>query len=88
MENSGITPYAFEGRNVRIVERDGEMWFVATDVARELGYRDAFNLTQSLDQDERGTWIVSTPSGEQDMSIISEPGLYRAIVQRRAIENA
>lgn len=79
-----LTPYQFDGRNIRLIERDGEIWFVATDVARELGYRDAFNLAQSLDADEKGTWIVSTPSADQEMSIISEPGLYRAIVQRRS----
>ncbi len=81
---SGVIPYQFDGRNIRIVERDGEYWFVAGDVADELGHRDAGNLARSLDDDEKGTHILSTPYGDQEVTIISEPGLYRAIIQRRS----
>lgn len=81
---SNPTPFQFEGRNVRLVDVDGETWFVATDVARELGYRDSFNLLACMDPDEKGTHIVSTPGGDQLLAIISEPGVYRAIIQRRA----
>lgn len=82
-EFSSPTPFQFEGRNVRIVEIDGETWFVAADVARELGYRDAFNLLAGVDADEKGTCPVSTLGGEQEAAIISEAGVYRAIVQRK-----
>lgn len=80
----GLTPYQFDGRNVRMVEKDGEMWFVATDVARELGYAEAKDLTRSLDEDEKGRHSVPTLGGEQELAVITEPGLYRAIIQRRA----
>lgn len=79
-----LSPFQFDGRNVRLVDRNGETWFVAADVARELGYRMASDLTRTLDDDERGTHTMRTPSGDQDLAIISEPGLYRAIIQRRA----
>lgn len=81
-----LTPYEFEGQNLRIVQREGEPWFVAADAARMLGHRDAEKLTRSLDDDERGTQNVGTLGGEQDVSVISEAGLYRAIVQRRATD--
>lgn len=84
MTNRGLTPYEFEGNNVRIVEKDGEFWFVAGDVARQLAYRDAADLTRLLDDDEKDTHPVRAPGGEQDMSAVSEAGLYRAIVMRRA----
>ena len=32
---------SFEGINIRIVEREDGIWFVAKDVAVILGYRDA-----------------------------------------------
>lgn len=76
--------YRFDGRDFSILEKDGEFWFVAPEVARELGYRSALDLTRLLDDDEKGTHNVRTPGGPQEMSIISEPGLYRAIVQRRS----
>jgi len=77
------TPFQFEGRNVRLVEQDGETWFIATDIARELGYRDAANLLAGIDADEKGTYRASTLGGDQTVSIISEAGVYRAIVQRK-----
>ncbi|OYU91831.1 MAG: phage antirepressor Ant [Bradyrhizobiaceae bacterium PARB1] len=80
---SSDTAFQFEGRNVRLVEQDGETWFVATDVARELGYRDAADLTKNADPDEKGTYRARTLGGEQSVTIISEAGVYRAIVQRK-----
>lgn len=79
-----VVPYQFDGRNIRTIEIDGEVWFVAGDVADELAYRDAHQLTRTLDDDEKGTHRVSTLGGEQELSLISEAGVYRATVQRRA----
>ena len=78
------TPYQFEGHNFTIVEIDGEPWFAATDVSRELGYHNTNDLTRVLDEDEKGAHIVRTLGGDQKISVISEPGLYRAILQRRS----
>ena len=65
---------------VRIIEKDGEPWFVAKDVAVILGYRDSYTLVRRLDEDERGTRKVCTPSAEQEMTVINEAGLYNAIL--------
>lgn len=59
---------------------DGEPWFVASDIAKTLGYRMASDMTRRLDDDERGTRSVRTPSGEQQMTVITEAGLYAAIL--------
>ncbi|MTW19444.1 phage antirepressor Ant, partial [Rhodoplanes serenus] len=84
MSANAVSPFQFEGRNVRLIDRDGESWFIASDVARELGYAEAKDLTRTLDDDEKGRHNLPTPGGDQDVTIISEPGLYRAIIQRRA----
>ena len=77
-----IQPFEFEGNKVRaLADGDGVM-FVASDIAKILGYRDAANLTRNLDGDERGTHEVSTPSGTQNMTVLTESGLYRAILNR------
>ena len=65
---------------------DGEPWFVAKDVSVILGYRDAANMTRRLEEDEKGTRPVSTPGGEQQMAVITEPGLYSAILGSRVPE--
>ncbi|OZG51753.1 antirepressor [Pseudoscardovia radai] len=63
---------------------DGEPWFVASDIAKALGYRDAAQLTRLLDDDEKGTQILRTPGGAQQMTTLNESGFYRAIMQRRS----
>lgn len=88
VQHPGLMPYQFEGNSIRIVDRDGEFWFVASDVARELGHAEAAKLTRLLDADEKGLHSVATLGGVQELSVISEPGLYRAIVQRRANKTA
>lgn len=60
---------------VRAVAREGQPWFVAKDVCDNLGL-DTSNLSKMLDEDEKGTYSIRTPGGEQEMLIISEPGLY------------
>lgn len=73
--------FAFDGTHVRvIIDESGEPLFVAADVARALGYRDAANLVRRLDDDERGTRSVSTPGGTQDMTVITEAGMYSAVI--------
>ena len=64
---------------LRAVEVNGEPWVVASDVARSLGYRMASDLTRRLDDDEKGYAEVRTPGGDQEMTVINEPGLYRAV---------
>ena len=38
---SNITPYNFEGANVRAMEIDSEPWFVAKDATEALGYANS-----------------------------------------------
>lgn len=71
------------GDQLRVVDIDGEPWFVAKDVATLLGYREAFNLTRVLDEDEKGPHEMRTLGGTQTVTVISEAGLYRAILQRQ-----
>lgn len=52
-------------------------------VARILGHRDAANTIKGVDEDERGTTIVSTPGGEQTLSTISEAGLVTVLMRAR-----
>lgn len=73
-------------QDVRAVLIDGEPWFVAADVSAALGYRDAHNMVRILDDDERGTHNLSTPSGSQEMLVINESGLYSAILRSRKPE--
>ena len=71
--------------SVRVVEREGEPWFVAKDICDCLDIRtnDAAN---SLDEDEKGYESVVSPGGAQQSLVISEPGLYSLILRSRKPE--
>ncbi len=83
-----VIPFSFDRHPVRVVERDGELWFVAGDVAEALEYSEASAMTRHLDADESALSIVQTSSAngvEQDreLLIINESGLYSAILRSR-----
>lgn len=81
---SDITRFDFHGHPVRIVtDATGEPRWIAADVAKILGYREAYHLTRGLDEDEKAPHNVWTPSGEQQMTVITESGLYSAILRSR-----
>lgn len=75
--------FNYNNIDVRTVMVENEPWFVASDIAKVLGYREAYHLTRGLDDDEKGPQIVGTPSGDQEVTIISESGLYSAILRSR-----
>ena len=84
---TSLTQFTFHNEyNVRIIDLDGELWFVASDVASALDYRMASDMTRFLDDDEKGTHNLRTPSGSQDLTIINESGLYSAILKSRKPE--
>ena len=60
---------------------DGDPWFVATDVTDAIGADRT--QTRRLDDDEKGRCSIHTPSGEQEMTVINEPGLYSLILGSR-----
>lgn len=68
---------------IRTVTINGEPWFVAKDISDALGYRMASDMTRRIDSDDKGTHLTSTPSGNQNMSIINESGLYTAILSSK-----
>ena len=76
----------FNDRPVRIIDRDGELWFVGNDVANILELGNPRSSLARLDADEKGVHTVDTPSGEQEMTIINEPGLYSLILRSRKAE--
>ena len=59
---------------------------MASDVAEVLGYRDAANMTRNLDNDDKGTHILSTLGGTQNVTIINESGLFTAVFHSRRPE--
>ena len=85
---TSVSPFQFQNQyEIRTLTNDnGEIWFVASDVAEALGYSEAKDMTRNLDDDEKGRQIVPTLGGDQEMTVINEPGLYSAILKSRKPE--
>ena len=73
---------------IRVIERDGNPWFVAKDVCDVLGLSDPAQSLRYLDDDEKdkintkGTSLFSG-QGSPVTSVINEPGLYSLILRSR-----
>jgi prophage antirepressor-like protein len=105
MHASALSVFQFQSYPVRTLQIDEAPWFVASDIAKVLGYRDAEQISRHLDADEKraqivdvqggtifsgtppkapafkGTRPVSTLHTPQRMTIISESGMYAAVLR-------
>lgn len=69
---------------IRTVEINGEPWFVGKDVAQTLGYKEPTKAArEKVDLEDRGVSKIDTPSGEQEMTIINESGLYSLVLSSK-----
>ena len=69
---------------VRTVEIDGTPWLVGKDVAVALGYAKPTDaIRKHVDPEDKGISKTETPSGEQEMLIINESGLYSLILSSK-----
>lgn len=86
---SNITPHIFNTITVRSLERDGQIWFVATDVCKALEISNTPHALKRLDDDEKAT-IANSDSrhgqGAQNYNIINESGLYSLVLRSRKPE--
>jgi len=78
-----LSVFRFDGADLRTLVIDGELWFVAVDVATILGYSATSAMTRTLDDDEKGMQILHTLGGDQECTVISEAGLFSAILRSR-----
>lgn len=83
---TSVIPFAFDALTVRAVLRDGEPWFVAQDVCKALTVENNRDAMARLDDDEKDVGIIDTLGGAQEMTIISESGLYSLTLTSRKPE--
>lgn len=87
MENSPLALFEHEKfGSLRVVERKVQPWFVAKDVCDILKLGNPRSSLALLDEDEKDVHSMDTPGGKQEMTIISEPGLYSLILRSRKPE--
>ncbi|AGT14325.1 putative antirepressor [Mycobacterium phage Adzzy] len=71
--------------DVRVVQLDGEPWFVAKDVCEVLGLKSD-HIARDVDDDDKGFAKLATPGGDQQLRTVNESGLYSLILRSRKPE--
>lgn len=73
----------FDGHELRIIEKDNEIWFVAKDVCEILEISNPSMAIQRLDDDERAKFNL----GRQGLTnVVNEYGLYNLVLGSRKPE--
>lgn len=91
---SNLINFTFENsQQIRIINQNGEFWFVANDVCNILEIQNTSDALKTLDDDEKAK-LENTPrlnlglhKGVKQINIINESGLYALILRsRKAME--
>jgi len=86
---SNLAVFEFEGKSVRVVEIDGEPWFVASDVLAAIGSQTKVTELKALIIEDLGDGFVTTVpisdslGRKQHTLVLSEPGLTLFVSRSR-----
>lgn len=79
-----IQIFNYKDNDVRTIIIDGELWFVAMDVAAVLGYSETSAMTRSIDSEDirkaKPANFAGLSKGNNLVTLINEPGLYSAVL--------
>ena len=76
-----IHPFTYNAQPVRVVTIDGEPWFVLADLCKVLDLAKPSRVAMRIADDMKGAHLMSTPGGDQEMTIVSEAGMYEVIIR-------
>ncbi len=82
-----FTIFKFGDSEIRVINKCGEPWFVAKDVCDALTLTNSRKALTALDDDEKGVTLSYTLGGEQNLSIVSESGMYTLVLRCRDAVN-
>jgi prophage antirepressor-like protein len=72
-----------EHSEFRVIDRQGDPWFVLSDVCQRLDLVQTAAAARLLDDDEKDVFSMHTLGGTQKVTIINESGLYSLILRSR-----
>lgn len=82
MSTNQVMPFVFEDHSVRVVRVDGDLWFVAMDVAEALGYSDTDQAIRQHCKSAQ-TYPVNLTGQVRHVKIFPERDLYRLIMSSK-----
>lgn len=81
-----ITTFNFNQTPVRTLLIDGEPGFIANDLCAVLEIRNPRDTVAALDDDEKGVASTDTLGGAQQMTYVTEAGMYSLVLRSRKPE--
>ena len=78
-----LQKFMYSDKEVRVVVKEGEPWFVAADVCKVLEVTNPTVALDRLDNDERAKFNLGR---QGETNIVNEPGLYSLILGSRKKE--
>ena len=87
MDSKALQVFSFEKKDVRVVMRGTEPWFVAKDICEVLELGNTTEELRRLEDDEFSlTEVVDSLGRKQRMQAVNEPGLYSLVLGSRKPE--
>lgn len=80
---SNLAVFDFNSNQVRVIEVNGEPWFVAKDICDVLDLSDVSKACERLKDREKLTRTLFVSGQNREVICISEAGLYRLILTSR-----
>lgn len=77
--------FVYTAQSIRMVEIEGELWFIVKDVCDILGVKNYKNVVARLRENEKkvinvhGVDLNQQKRGSPKLTLVNEPGLYRTI---------
>lgn len=79
--NTNLQTWNYESSEIRTIQKDGEPWWVLSDVCKVLDLSSPHKVADRLEADEKGRNLIPTLGGVQEMTTINESGLYAVILR-------
>ena len=86
-EKPSFTIFRFGENEIRVIDKNGEPWFVAADVCSALDLTNSRMSLKALDDDEKGVSSTYTVQGNQEVAVVSESGMYTLVLRCRDAVN-
>jgi prophage antirepressor-like protein len=80
---NNLIQFNYNSKEIRTVSKNGEPWFVATDITEALDIQNATQALCKLDEDERSMFNIGR---QGEANIVNEYGLYNLILASRKPE--
>jgi hypothetical protein len=79
--SNNLSTFTFEDHNVRIIDRNGDHWWVLKDVCDSLGLSDTSKVSERIDPEDLTRIKFVSGGQEREMFVVNESGLYNVILR-------